>query len=178
MLKRCLASLLVVAVVSCSGVVQHPPKMDFKEYKSEAGKFVISFPGNPKETTNDIATAVGNVTQHLSTVAVSNELAYMVTYADHPDSVKKASAQTVLKGARDGQIGKDGKLIKDEEIKFGSKEIPGRNLLIDKGPGGFHVRVRLLLDGARLYQVIVIGAADAVESKDADKFFDSLQITE
>jgi hypothetical protein len=177
MFKRCLPSLLVLAIFGGAAWAQDAPKLEFKEFTSEAGKFTASFPGTVAEKTNEIPVEGGNKLKlFLFTVEVNKNLAYMVTYVDYPDSVKTTEPQKVLQGVRDGNKGTDGKMVKDDTIKYGKKEIPGRDLLIDKGT--YHYRAKIILAGTRLYQVVIVGSKDDVAAKDADLFFESLKLAE
>ena len=52
---------------------------------------------------------------------------------------------------------------------------PGRDLLIEKPTTV--VRNRVVIVGNRLYQVLIQGPKQFVGSKDADRFFDSFEVT-
>jgi hypothetical protein len=173
MSKRNLWILLVLAFF-CGGAEKETPP---KKFKSEAGKYTVLFPGKPKEEIQKTATAQGQIQLVMNIYEVSNDLAYMVAYNDYPLMAKNVDPQKNLQAARDGNKGANGKILKDTEITFGKNKIPGREVLIAKGP--VQIRTKLLLAGKRLYQVMVIATKlEAVNSKDADKFFESFEIAE
>jgi len=144
-----------------------------EKYAPEGGKFTITFPGTakPKESKQDVDTAVGKLQMSIASVEVKKDLALIVIYSDYPEA--NAKPQEILARARDGAKGATGKLLEDKEIALG--KVPGRDFLLAKEESFY--RARMYLDGKRLYQVIVSGVKkDDVTSPGADKFLDSLEL--
>ena len=81
----------------------------------------------------------------------------------------KEVLNTIVRGIK-------GKSITDKEVAFGKNKLPAREALYELPM--VHIRQLIILDGQRVYQIIVAGATkDEVISKDADKFFSSFHIT-
>jgi hypothetical protein len=154
-----------------------------EDYTSREGKYEVKFPGKVKEQSQVAPTPVGKVKIFLAVCERSPDLAYLVSYVDYPAAAVKAPPQKVLAGVRDGNARPGGKVLSDKEIAFGRGKLPGRDVLIEK-PGLLgrglegHFRNRMILRGARLYQVAVVGSKAAVTAKEADDFIASFRLTE
>lgn len=147
------------------------------KYVSKEGKYTVIFPpGMPREKTSDVKSSVGDLKMYLTTVERENNVAFMVSYNDYPAEVGKARPQKILENIRDGSRGTTGRLIKDDELTLAPDRLPARDFLIDRG-GNFY-RSRAILDGTRLYQVIVVSRSEKdVISKEADAFIDSFAVS-
>ena len=80
-----------------------------------------------------------------------------------------------LDKVRDGNKGDNGKVLTDKAIEVGVDKHPGRDLLIEK-PNLF-IRNRAVIAGNRLYQVMVQGTKEFVNSKEVDRFFEAFEVT-
>jgi len=167
---------LLVLLFAAPSFAQRDPKLE--DYQSEAGRFKVKLPGRPKTESKDLATGRGKqvITVTTEKVDTLNGAVFAVTYADYPDSYKDAPAKTILEGVRDGLKGTDGKVIKDEEtsVQLNEAKIPGRDLRIEAGKSV--IRARIFIHGQRLYQVLVTGTKDTVNTKDADAFLKSFEL--
>ena len=153
-----------------------PPKLKFQTVTSKEGRFTVSMPGKPKETTQEADNPGGKVRIRVFTVELSKDLAYMIMYNDFSVPALAAGPQTILKAGRDGGVSSlQGKLLQDKEISLGDDKVPGRDILIESPT--VHFRARIFLADKRLYQVIVVGSRAAVTAKDADQYLNSFKIT-
>ena len=99
----------------------------------------------------------------------------MVSYSDLPLVVPADQVKGVVADYARSLAGKSGKLHSQKGVTVGTDKLPGREVLIEM-PKHFQ-RVRCLIVGRRLYMVAALGPKDFVTSKDADKVFDSFEIT-
>ncbi len=140
------------------------------------GRYTARFGGTPREQSQGVATAVGELTTRTATFARPDGTALVVVYTDYPDAaLKNVAPESLLAGARDGLKGADGTLLSDEATPFGPGKLPSRTVVVDRGK--LVVRVRLVAAGRRLYQVMAVGTKDAVAGPAADAFFESFALT-
>lgn len=152
---------------------------EWKEFSSKDGRYSVSMPGTPKETTQKVPTPAGEIVTNVATLEPSKGVGYAVSYNDMPfddDKLKQPGVvDNVLDGSANGQVTNvKGKLISQKAIKLG--EFPGREVHFEV-PGQGEIRSRIFLVGKRLYQTMVQGPKASVTSKDADKFLDSFKVT-
>ncbi|HQR07515.1 MAG TPA: hypothetical protein PLN21_11870 [Gemmatales bacterium] len=171
--RLCLFFLLIIPATLFA---QDLSKLTFEKFTSKDGKFTVLFPGKPHENKQKKTTEIGDTLVTTNFVAIGNDLAFFVFFNDYSDIVKNSNPGPMLEGARNGIMAKDGELVEDETIKFGPDKLPARRFLIKK-PGGIYVKNMVILKGARLYQVMVLGKKELVESKEAEKFCKSFDIT-
>ena len=165
----------VVAVGGCGG------KPEFKKFTSPVGKFSAEFPGTPKESWQTIfrnlnlfAMDIEGTKLHTFSVE-EREGTYTVGYADLDDKKLKADFTYTIKSSADlqGETGANS-FNSESKIALGGKH-PGLELGA-AGPQREGV-VRAYIVGARLYQVKVVGSKSFVESAEAKRFLDSLELT-
>jgi hypothetical protein len=150
------------------------PKATGTVINSTSGKFKAHFPEAPKKGT----ATTGEVT--FTTYAVTtNGAAYAAGYADQPDlgGVTGKQRQEALDAARDAAVadlGAGAKLGKVELVVLAGKH---RGWEFEATAGDRVQRARVYLAGTRLYRLTVRGSADAVKAPDADRFFETFQVT-
>ncbi len=174
------ASMVVAAVGPALGagslvlLAAGPPKLE--TYTSADGKFRVLLLPDPKVTSDKIATPSGAVPFTTVRSDAGRGLSYGVTFADYPESFQDLDPKAVLDGVRDGLKGPDGKVESDKDVKFGPDGNPltAREIKIVAGKNA--IRVRLLLVGGRLYQVMVAGSDANVTGKQADEFLGSFEL--
>ncbi len=172
---RIITVVFTVYLTIASSASGQGPQLEFQSVTSAAGKFTAVMPGKPKEHTEEINSPIGKLELHKLWVEVSKDLVFIIVYCDYPAEAVRNEPQTVLKGARDGLLVGKRKLIEDKELTLGKDKIAGRALVIEVGT--LHYRARHFLAGRRLYQVVIVGSKDAVTSPNANKYFDSFEIT-
>ncbi len=166
------ASLLLLFTFSAASA---DAKKEF-ELKSKDGRFSITFPGKPTEKTSEVPLKGSDqkvsVTNHVLEVGKS---AYIVAYNDYPKGVLAPNGQDVLKGVRDGNMGTTGELVTQKVGTFGTKKLPMREFTFTKDK--LHFRNMLILDGTRLYQVMIVSdSAKSLTSDTAKEFYESFKL--
>lgn len=164
----------VIALFACTAVAQ-----DAKPYelKSKDGKFTVTFPGKPMESVQKVPLK-GTDKQIVVTnnvVEVGKGAAYIVAYNDYPAGILAADGKKVLEGVRDGNMGKDAELVEDKVGTFGDAKLPMREFTFTKNK--LHFRNKLILDGNRLYQVMIVADNEKeLTSETAKKYYESFSL--
>lgn len=164
--------LIVVQLIACLGFVVQEEELK-EPYESKAGKFTAKFPGKPKETVNEVPTAVGNIKAYFI-MHESPTGAYAVSYSDYPKGhVERAGLDNVLKGAREGAAKNvKGTLKSHKAIKQGKHK--GQSVTIVAA--AFEIQTRHFVVGDRLYQVLVAGKVGTTDNDTTKAFLDSFKI--
>jgi len=141
-------------------------------FESAAGGFRVLFPGQVTEQSKTQPSRAGPIEAHLFN-AETDEMGFLVSYADHaPEVVKAAKPKAQLAAARDGVVGKDGKLLAERELSLEGK--PGIEFKFEKD--GMVATERAFLVGRRLYQVMALGPPGESRERAAKIFLDSFQL--
>lgn len=152
------------------------PTPEYKPFASSAGRYKVLFPGGVKNETTDVKTPTGGTVKlTLDTVALDADTLYMVTHVDAPDEVAKQPSGPRLDKVRDANKGTDGKILAEKELALGDDKFPAREVVIEKPKTV--LRTRIVIAGNRLYQVMIQGSKEFVTSREADRFFDSFEVT-
>lgn len=146
------------------------------EYVSDAGAYKVRFPNTPKVTSPTTKTAVGELKVTIATYANADGSVYLVSHTDYPaTATKPENHATLLDGVRDGMKA-GGTLVGNElAFAFGPDKLPAREFVLDKNKQ--RVKVRLILNSGRLYQLAAVGTDKFVTGKDVTLFLDSFEIT-
>jgi hypothetical protein len=134
---------------------------------SQDGRFTALFPGQPKARTRN------ELLFKLHALAFdSGRTEYLVGYMDYPPKLHVRPTKQAYDGARNGALGKDGKLLEEKSITIGG--FPGREIKVEK-KGEFNVD-RYFLDGNRMYQVMVTVPIPKQSSTNIPLFLDSFHL--
>jgi hypothetical protein len=163
---------LVAGFAPTAGAADKP---EYKPFASSAGRYKVLFPGPVKTEAQDVKTDRGALKLTLDSVELGDDVTFVVTRIDYPDEVAKADPAKRLDKVRDGNKGSDGKVISEKNLTVGPEKLPAREVVIEKP--GVVLRNRIVLAGSRMYQVMIEGPKEFVISRDADRFFDSFEVT-
>ncbi len=174
---RNISALAFAAIVALGTTASAGPKL--VDFKSTDGKFAVTAPGNNRNDSKNLAVGATGLTIPVTTDRWDgpSSTVYAVTFADYPDTFREVAAKTILDGVRDGLKGTDGKVALDEKVTLGkgADKIDGREFRIEAG-SRTAVRVRVYLVESRLYQVMVTGTKDSVNTKAATEFLNSFKL--
>lgn len=167
---------LVLGLILGSSVVmtaqdKSETKETFKKFSPD-GKFEIMMPADPKDASQNVE----GLKVKIWAAESGKSGAYLVSSTELPANPGEKEIDEVLKQSAQGQIkGMGGKEKKTTAIKLDKykgleveAEIPARM--------GVSLSRVYIADG-HLYQLIVIGEKEFVESKEAKKFMDSFKLT-
>jgi hypothetical protein len=171
------AVILAAAFVGLSGVVTAAEE----KFESKAGKFTVTFPAKPMTQTKKASTPE-DADLEITLVEVDNgNGALAIIYSDLPPAaVKGKKASEILAGGEKGLVDNFGaKVTMSKEIEFGKQKLPAREITAEKvvGKMTLQLRITLVLNDNRLYQVFVVGSKAVVSGKEADNFFKTFEIT-
>ena len=158
---------------SCAVHAQGRDAVRWQAFEMPAGHYKAAFPAGPVMQKGTLRTEIGNVVSTRHT-ADGPDATYDVTYNDYPkDGVARLSPGKLLATVRDGLVYQSkGRLVSEKPFTMG--KLAGSEYDI-AGGDGMHYRVRLLLNGNRLYQLTAMARPPA--RPEAQKFFDSFQLT-
>lgn len=148
---------------------------EWKEFRSQEGRFSVLLPGTPTEGKESVDTALGPIEVHKFMIQVSSELACGVVYNDYPEAIVwQVNQAQLLDIVRDGVVQSvQGKLRSERKVPLTSS--PVREIVVDVGEEGT-IRARLYLVEQRGYQVMAITGHNKESSKDVEKFLDSFKL--
>src|SRR6185312_5938842 len=130
------------------------PTSEWEKFSSPEGKFSVWFPGIP-DLTNDVVT-VSNIDLPLPCYFIWNrQNEYTVNYSDLPKNLEKLKPEQIFDISQKAVGTEVGKIVYQKDIAFAN--YPGREFeyAVD-GKIKYSGRVKLILVGDRLYQMIVI----------------------
>ncbi|HVK17550.1 MAG TPA: hypothetical protein VM533_11430 [Fimbriiglobus sp.] len=175
-LRRSGLAALIVLAVATPAIAQRNVRLE--QHESEAGKFRVKLPEKPESDTKELALGPGGRTVQFTTERADgpDRSVFAVTFADYPESYRQVPIKTVLDGVRDGLKGTDGKVEKDDEVFLGTgaDKLAGREFRIVAGQKV--VRVRVFLQGTRLYQVMATGSKQKYPTKAVEEFLNSFEL--
>jgi hypothetical protein len=146
----------------------------FKEFRSDEGRFTVLMPGKPEAKNQVLETPVGKVAMVMY-MAGSGKAGCAVAYADYPAQlINSTDPQKTLDGARNGAVKNvSGRLVSESNIDFHG--LPARDVSIEI-PGKAFVTARFILASPRFYELMFIAPTDKGHEQDISKFFDSFAI--
>lgn len=151
---------------------------DWTAYTSPRGNFRTVFPAPPQETVKTLDSEYGPI-PYVTCVSELDDgnVGFCVAYNDHPPAALEAGADAILDGGRDGAL-KNLKGVIASEIQLTHRGYPGREFTILGEVQGrkLFCHTRLLLVGARLYQLQILRVGDApIDLADGVRFFSSFE---
>jgi len=163
---------LVVVLFLFVFVATSRAETGMQEFTSKDGGFIISMPGAPKESVQNVDSAAGPLELHQFLVEDGN-VAYIVMYNDYPRVPE--SQETFFKNVRDGGVNAVKGTLKKEKV-IARQGYPGRAFDIETSDTLLLQDVYLV--GKRLYQVILgVPKADSMPSR-TNQFFGSFKLTQ
>ncbi|HEX4608011.1 MAG TPA: hypothetical protein VH092_07385 [Urbifossiella sp.] len=164
------AGLFLVLAAAAAGA-----QPDGVEINPAGGRFKIRFPAQPREKTQKASTPIGELTIYAATYATPEGNVLLVSQTDYPaDAAKPADHPTLLAGAGEALVAKDGKKVSDTAVTFGPDKTAGREVVVDKGK--VQLRFRMLIRDNRLYQIGAVGTGAFVTGKGTTEFLDSFEL--
>lgn len=137
--------------------VSQPEQPKWKVFTPPDGRFSVLMPGQPKMETQVQKTYMGEIQLQIFVAQPPNqEVAYLVTYNDFPDSYGQiTSPEEILKDAQEIALKTtQSNLVRQQNIRS-SNGHPGKEIEY-VNPGGKITKNRMYVAEGRLYQVMVI----------------------
>jgi hypothetical protein len=171
------ATVLLVALAFGSMLPAEGANLDSKPYESKAGRYKVTFPGQPAVDSKKLADGEVNI----ASVPQSGG-GFVVMYTDlAADKIKDVKPKDILAGGEKATAETfKAKITSSKDTEFGKQKYPAREMageaLIAEEGVVVSLRLTIILADNRLYQVFAFGPKDLPKGKDADKFFESFEI--
>lgn len=150
------------------------PANAWKKFSSPEGKFSIWFPGIPKTTNITISVSNTDISEPLFFVWF-DQTEYAVNYGDWRGKRGKLEPEQVFDLYQKGVAADVGKVVYQRDTEF--ENYPGREFeYVVTGKVNYSGRVRLVLVGDRLYQMVVIFLPVNPHPADQKIFFNSFRL--
>jgi hypothetical protein len=162
-MKRLVALVAALCLAACFA------DLDWRELHSEQGRFSAWLPARASE---EARTLPGSGAHMRQWSARARDTIFAVGYADFP-----GATQGRMQELRDAIVRNiDGKIESEHAIR--SADAAGIEVAASgrSGNSALALRLRLYERGARVYQLAVLGAPDAVTPTDVDTFFGSFRL--
>ncbi|MDB5488927.1 MAG: hypothetical protein JWQ58_2642 [Reyranella sp.] len=161
---------LVMVLVATAGVAAQ----SWSEYRSVEGRYRIDMPGTPELETDPVEMEDQEVDM-IQAIVTGPDATYLAAYMDFPTELLRGlPPHKVLENARDGAA--DGFTLRSDRTLTVAGS-PAREYVIEQ-PEGVVLVMRIVLVGARLYQMVVVtippgGTADRPDTR---RFIDSFAL--
>jgi hypothetical protein len=160
------SGLHAVAICVALGLLACSRELDWREIKSDEGRFTAMVPGKPRYETRALSGGSGGAaaTMHLWS-AQARKSVFGVGYADYP-----AGNGGILDSTQSALVANiHGNLL--EESRILRNGLAGRALVAQGGDTV--LRAQLWVSGRRLYQLAVLGPGNDLSAADVELFFSS-----
>lgn len=162
-----------ITAFACLALAGCYNELDWREVRSEQGRYRITLPAKPLEQTRTLNSAAGAVTMTMVSAQAADWL-FGVGYADYPAGV---DAERHIDEQRDALLRNiSGRISSEKAVRIGGKT--GR-LLTAEGRSGDRLvalHARFVVDGPRLYQIAAVGSKGGVSATELDTFLDSFKL--
>jgi len=144
-------------------------------YQSESGQYTIRFPGAPNTSSDTVLADVGPITMHSCQFENRDGVAYMVSYADYPQSMVDTRDKRELLQSGKRTVVRSMELSAldvEEEVLLGDH--PG--LDFQGHSESYYVVFRVFMVGNRLYQIAMMREGEYVSEEERVAFMESFQL--
>lgn len=170
---RQLLACLVIVMCASPAIAQ-----DWYTLKSDTGSFEVQFPSQPKPLTRKVKTQTGDeLTVNMwLTIDAANKRIYIASYGEH---TKATDPEKFLPNSMQGNMAAHkGKETSKKSIKLDGKH-PGLEYTFtgDVNDTKRYGNTRVfLVDGKKVYQLIVISAGETAPADVVQKFYQSFKL--
>lgn len=147
----------------------------WREYSSADGQFALLLPGTPQETLQVVETDLGLIEFHRFVVELGSGT-YLAAYGDYPVGTVEPRDPEELLTAIQASVTANLQGVLLAEASYSVADYPGRAVRIAVQEGQGQIRLRLLLVGKRLYQIMAVGTPEIMSHSTTDQFLDSFQL--
>ena len=142
----------------------------WKTFTSQEGNFSVLFPSAPKEATQSKLF----LQVHSFVCDANRKTSLLVSYTDFPKQLHVSPTDKLYDDARNGGLGKDGKLLQEKPITV--EGFPGREIQAEKNDGKAFLIDRYFLAANRMYQIAVVVPKQDQASTNIVYFLDSFSL--
>lgn len=156
-----------------------PPKknkLKWTKFNSPDGTFSLEFPAETESQTQEIPAEMGPIVMNMLSSEI-NGIVFMLSWVDDYPPLKQEQVnvkQILINGAQGSAISTGGQIIEQEFITL--QGYPGVDFEVSIAALRGLIRSKIFLMENSLYQLMAIGSARDVLSKENDRFFDSFKV--
>ncbi len=166
-MRRALAILIVALLSGCY------PELDWREFVSDEGHFAVLLPGKPTHAAR--AVTLGGMATQMDMLSVNLPgLAFGIGYADLPPGADPARAVAAGRDALARNI--NGRITAERTLELqGAQGVEFEAMgVAQEAP--MRLAARVLVGGARFYQVVFVGREDRAGAADPALFLGSFKL--
>lgn len=174
---RLLAACFLLAIpATLSAAVRDTD--DWIDFKPKGGKCTVQLPAKPKDMTKEIDAGGTALKINIWGYEQGSAGAYLISYTDFPEgTVDPDDTGAFFDRVQGGIISSGkGKLSSSKNSKF-LKKYPSRDIAYTVPSINGTGRVKMILVGDRLYQLMALGNDDFMDSEEVDFFFASFKLS-
>lgn len=166
-----LLSLLIFSAQAAAGR-QASPKLDWREFTSEAGGFTVKFPGVPRVSSPKMTVGPFTFTRHVHE-ASAGDYSFEMDYIEMPaggnaDYGREGGIRGFVDRARD----EGGRVLSDGKVSRGTCEGREASVLTPSGAGASRFKhMRALYSGRRYYMLLFTAGKDSPAAREAALIF-------
>lgn len=160
MRKLPLALLLALTLSACS------PKYDWRDYRSQDAPYSVLFPGKPARQTRAVKLDQLDVSMTMTAADIDGVI-FAVGSATLTDAAQAPAAIAAMQTAMVNNIGAT--LTSSKLLDNGAREV-------DASGKTMRLIGRFISKNQRVYQVVVIGAPQKIETETVETFFSSFRL--
>lgn len=160
----------MLALLAGPGCKEQKP-VEWKQFASESGNFSILLPGTPKQSIDTKQTTEF----HKFWIEADTETSYLVLYNDYSLKVDLRDPEALFDRIQNSVVDKTARLISHKSLEL--QGYPVREFeYVEVAEPDDSKKVRLILVGRRLYQILAIFPSNDPHSEVRERFFDSFLI--
>ncbi|MET0625872.1 MAG: hypothetical protein ABW250_23260 [Pyrinomonadaceae bacterium] len=164
--------LLFSASARAAAGRQAVPKLDWREFTSEAGGFTVKFPGAPRLSNPKMTLGPFTLTRHVHEVSVG-DYSFEMDYVEIPAGGNADyGREGGIRGFIDRALAAGGRVLSDGKVSRGTCEGREASVLVPSGAGASRFKhARSFFSGQRLYLLFFIAGKDRPEAREAALLF-------
>lgn len=174
---RLLGSLLLLCVPAALSAQAYDTD-DWVDFSPRGGKCTVKLPGKPKDMTKEIDAGGTKLKVNIWGYEQGADGAYLISYTDFPEgTIDPDDTDAFFDRVQGGIVSSGkGKMTSSKNSKF-QKKYAARDIKYTvptiKGTG----RVKMIIVGDRLYQLMALGNEDFMDSDEIEFYFTSFKLT-
>lgn len=174
-----LSLLVLVGAAQAAAGRQAAPKLDWREFNSEAGGFTVKLPGTPRITHPQMVKGPLNISRNLHEVIIGSSYRFEVDYMDMPAGYSEPdiALEGGISGLVNPLVADGGRVLTNDKVVRGTCE--GREVTgtVPRAGKTNFVHGRVFASGQRYFMLVFVAADDRPSGRELGRVFvDSLVI--
>lgn len=166
--------VILVGIALTLSLAACTPRHDWREVRGTDAPFVVLMPAKPSVHSRPVNIGGTRVIMTMTATEVDG-VTFAVGTAEFPDAAQAAAALDAMKTALVGNIGGTIRQEKSEPSAAPGTRSVSVEAIGPEGARQLHLFARLVARERRVYQVLAVGGAKAIERDAVDMFLDSFK---